>query len=157
VVETHRKQGVALDCFGIGWEGLNDDLLEVLSRNGDGRYGFINSPTEAATEFAAQLAGALQVAASDVKVQVEFNPAVIAQYRLIGYENRALREEDFDNDRVDAGDIGAGHQVTAIYEVVPVGGKGWIAPRRYEDAPAEAAAARDFAPENLARLQRLRG
>ena len=73
-VEAHRKQGIALDCFGIGWEGYNDDLLEVLSRNGDGRYGFINSPEEAATEFAGQLAGALQVAASDVKVQVEFNP-----------------------------------------------------------------------------------
>ena len=74
-VEAHRKQGIALDCFGIGWEGYNDDLLEVLSRNGDGRYGFINTPEEAATEFAGQLAGALHVAASDVKVQVEFNPA----------------------------------------------------------------------------------
>ena len=73
-VEAHRKQGIALDCFGIGWEGYNDDLLEVLSRNGDGRYGFVNTPEEAATEFAGQLAGALQVAASDVKVQVEFNP-----------------------------------------------------------------------------------
>ncbi|MEO1221178.1 MAG: YfbK domain-containing protein, partial [Pseudomonadota bacterium] len=70
---------------------------------------------------------------------VELNPAVISQYRLVGYENRALREEDFDNDAVDAGDIGAGHQVTAIYEVVPTGTKGWIAPRRYEDRPARAA------------------
>jgi Ca-activated chloride channel family protein len=66
-----------------------------------------------------------------VKIQVEFNPEKVAQYRLLGYENRALREEDFDNDRIDAGDIGAGHQVTAIYEIVPAGGKGWIAPRRY--------------------------
>ena len=74
-VEANRKQGIALDCFGIGWEGFNDDLLETLSRNGDGRYGFINTPEEAATEFAGQLAGALNVAASDVKVQVEFNPA----------------------------------------------------------------------------------
>ena len=73
-VEANRKQGIALDCFGIGWEGYNDDLLEVLSRNGDGRYAFLNSPEEAASEFAAKLAGALQVAASDVKVQVEFNP-----------------------------------------------------------------------------------
>jgi Ca-activated chloride channel family protein len=73
--------------------------------------------------------------AKDVKIQVEFNPAVIAQYRLIGYENRALREEDFDNDAVDAGEIGAGHQVTAIYEVVPAGGKGWIPRRKYADEP----------------------
>jgi Mg-chelatase subunit ChlD len=79
-VEAHRKQGIALDCFGIGWEGLNDDLLEVLSRNGDGRYGFINTPEEAATQFAAQLAGALNVAASDVKVQVEFNPRRVTTY-----------------------------------------------------------------------------
>ncbi len=73
-VEANRKQGIALDCFGIGWEDYNDDLLEVLSGNGDGRYAFINTPEEAATEFAAKLAGALQVAAPDVKVQVEFNP-----------------------------------------------------------------------------------
>src|SRR6187200_2117551 len=69
-VETNRKQGIALDCFGIGWEGYNDDLLESLSRNGDGRYGFVNTAEQAATEFAGQLAGALRVAASDVKVQV---------------------------------------------------------------------------------------
>ncbi len=74
-VEANRKQGIALDCFGIGWEGYNDDLLEVLSRNGDGRYAFLNTPEEVASEFAAKLAGALHVAASDVKVQVEFNPA----------------------------------------------------------------------------------
>ena len=73
-VEANRKQGIALDCFGIGWEGYNDDLLEVLTRNGDGRYGFINTPEEAASGFANQLAGALHVAAADVKVQVEFNP-----------------------------------------------------------------------------------
>jgi len=75
MVEAERRRGIALDCFGIGWEGYNDDLLEVLSRNGDGRYGFVNSLEDAATGFADQLAGALQVAASDVKAQVEFNPA----------------------------------------------------------------------------------
>src|ERR1700754_1213445 len=69
--------------------------------------------------------------AKDVKVQVEFNPAYVSQYRLIGYENRALAEQDFDNDKVDAGDIGAGHQVTAIYEVVPAGAKGWMADRHF--------------------------
>jgi Ca-activated chloride channel family protein len=78
--------------------------------------------------------------AKDVKIQVEFNPQHVSQYRLVGYENRLLREEDFDNDRVDAGDIGAGHQVTAIYEIVPAGKAGWIAPRRYEQAGADSAA-----------------
>ena len=120
-VEAQRKKGLALDCFGIGWEGYNDDLLEVLASHGDGRYGFLNHPEEAATEFAGQLAGALRVAAADVKVQVEFNPAKVQAYRLIGYENRLLKKEDFNNDKIDAGDIGAGHTVTALYEVVPAG------------------------------------
>ena len=73
-VEANRAQGIALDCFGVGWEDYNDNLLEALSRSGGGRYGFVNTPEEAATGFAGQLAGALRVAASDVKVQVEFNP-----------------------------------------------------------------------------------
>lgn len=116
-VETHRKQGVALDCFGIGWEGLNDDLLEVLARNGDGRYGFINSPHEAATEFAGQLAGALQVAASDVKVQVEFNPRRVTAYRQIGYAKHQLTKEQFRNNTVDAADIAAQEAGNALYTV----------------------------------------
>ncbi len=122
-VETHRKQGVALDCFGIGWEGLNDDLLEVLSRNGDGRYGFINSPDEAATEFAAQLAGALQVAASDVKVQVEFNPNRVTAYRQIGYARHQLTKEQFRDNTVDAAEIAAQEAGNALYtvEVNPAG------------------------------------
>jgi Mg-chelatase subunit ChlD/anti-sigma factor RsiW len=122
-VETHRKQGIALDCFGIGWEGFNDDLLEVLSRNGDGRYGFINSPEEAATEFAGQLAGALQVAASDVKVQVEFNPARVTAYRQIGYAKHQLTKEQFRDNTVDAAEIAAQEAGNAIYtvEVNPAG------------------------------------
>ena len=76
--------------------------------------------------------------AKDVKIQVEFNPAQVSQYRLLGYENRALREEDFNNDKVDAGDIGAGHQVTAIYEIVPAGARGWSDPRRYDDTSRDA-------------------
>jgi Mg-chelatase subunit ChlD len=122
-VETHRTQGIALDCFGIGWEGFNDDLLEVLSRNGDGRYGFINSPEEAATEFAGQLAGALQVAASDVKVQVEFNPARVTAYRQIGYAKHQLTKEQFRDNTVDAAEIAAQEAGNAIYtvEVNPAG------------------------------------
>ena len=122
-VETHRKQGVALDCFGIGWEGYNDDLLEVLSRNGDGRYGFINTPEEAAAGFAAQLAGALQVAAADVKVQVEFNPNRVTAYRQLGYAKHQLTKEQFRDNTVDAAEIGAAESGNALYvaEINPAG------------------------------------
>jgi Mg-chelatase subunit ChlD/uncharacterized protein involved in exopolysaccharide biosynthesis len=122
-VEANRKQGVALDCFGIGWEGFNDDLLETLSRNGDGRYGFINTPEEAATEFAGQLAGALNVAASDVKVQVEFNPARVTAYRQIGYAKHQLTKEQFRDNKVDAAEIAAQEAGNALYviEVSPAG------------------------------------
>jgi secreted protein with Ig-like and vWFA domain len=122
-VEANRKQGIALDCFGIGWEGYNDDLLEVLSRNGDGRYGFINSPEEAANGFAGQLAGALHVAAADVKVQVEFNPARVTAYRQIGYARHQLTKEQFRDNSVDAAEIGAAEAGNALYlaEVNPAG------------------------------------
>jgi uncharacterized protein involved in exopolysaccharide biosynthesis/Mg-chelatase subunit ChlD len=122
-VEAHRKQGIALDCFGIGWEGYNDDLLEVLSRNGDGRYAFLNSPEEVASEFAAKLAGALQVAASDVKVQVEFNPARVTAYRQIGYAKHQLTKEQFRDNTVNAAQIGAAEAGNALYtvEVNPAG------------------------------------
>ncbi len=127
-VETNRKQGIALDCFGIGWEGYNDDLLEVLSRNGDGRYGFINTPEEATTEFAGQLAGALHVAASDVKVQVEFNPARVTAYRQIGYAKHQLTKEQFRDNTVDAAEIGAAESGNALYVVeVNGGGEGPLA------------------------------
>jgi len=116
-VELHRQQGVALDCFGIGWEGYNDDLLEVLSRHGDGRYGFINTPEEAATGFAAQLAGALNVAASDVKVQVEFNPKRTTAWRQIGYAKHQLTKEQFRDNTVDAAEIAAAESGNALYTV----------------------------------------
>jgi len=114
-VEQHRKQGIAFDCFGIGWEGYNDDLLETLSRNGDGRYGFVNTPEAAATEFAGQLAGALQVAASDVKVQVEFNPARVTAYRQVGYAKHQLTKEQFRDNTVDAAEIAAAEAGNGLY------------------------------------------
>jgi len=116
-VESYRKQGFALDCFGIGWEGYNDDLLEVLSRNGDGRYGFINTPDEAATGFAAQLAGALKIAASDVKVQVEFNPQRVTSYRQVGYAKHQLTKQQFRDNTVDAAEIAAQEAGNALYTV----------------------------------------
>ena len=116
-VEAHRRQGVALDCFGIGWDGLNDELLEALSRNGDGRYGFVNTPEAAASEFAGQLAGALKVAASDVKVQVEWNPRRVTAYRPIGYAKHQLKKEQFRDNAVDAAEIGAAEAGNALYAV----------------------------------------
>jgi Mg-chelatase subunit ChlD len=116
-VEANRRQGIALDCFGIGWEGYNDDLLEVLSRNGDGRYGFVNTTDAVSTEFAGQLAGALKVAASDVKVQVEFNPRRVTAYRQMGYAKHQLTKEQFRDNTVDAAEIGAAEAGNALYVV----------------------------------------
>jgi Mg-chelatase subunit ChlD len=116
-VEANRKQGIALDCFGVGWDGYNDNLMETLSRAGHGRYGFINTPEEAATEFAGKLAGALRVAASDVKVQVEFNPNRVTAYRQIGYAKHQLTKEQFRDNTVAAAQIGAAESGNALYTV----------------------------------------
>ncbi|HOK77924.1 MAG TPA: von Willebrand factor type A domain-containing protein [Verrucomicrobiota bacterium] len=117
VVTDQRKRGIALDCFGIGWEGYNDELLEVLSRHGDGRYGFVNTPEEAATDFAAKLAGALQVAAADVKVQVEFNPHRVVSWRQIGYAKHKLTAEQFRDNTVDAAEVAAAESGNALYVI----------------------------------------
>jgi len=116
-VEAQRKQGIALDCFGIGFEGYDDDLLEQLSRNGDGRYAFINSLEDAGKEFAAKLAGALQIAAADVKVQVEFNPQRVTSYRQIGYAKHQLTKEQFRDNTVDAAEIAAQEAGNALYTI----------------------------------------
>lgn len=136
MVEKQRDSGITLTTLGFGDGNYNEALMEQVADHGNGNYAYIDSALEARKVLGEQMESTLFTIAKDVKIQVEFNPAVVAQYRLLGYENRALREEDFDNDLVDAGDIGAGHQVTAIYEIVPVGAKGWIAPRRYDDAAA---------------------
>jgi hypothetical protein len=116
-VEAQRKQGIALDCFGIGQQDYNDELLEQLSSNGDGRYAFLNSPEDASKEFAAKLAGALQIAASDVKVQVEFNPQRVISYRQIGYAKHQLTKEQFRDNTVDAAEIAAQEAGNALYTV----------------------------------------
>jgi secreted protein with Ig-like and vWFA domain len=127
-VEENRRQGIALDCFGIGWEGYNDDLLETLSRHGDGRYGFLNTPAEAATDFAGELAGALNVAAADVKVQVEFNPKRVKAYRQIGYAKHQLTQAQFRDNTVDAAEIGAAESGNALYVVeINAAGEGSLA------------------------------
>jgi Ca-activated chloride channel family protein len=116
-VVQHRQKGIALDCFGIGWEGYNDDLLEVLSHNGDGRYSFLNDPEQAGPEFANQLAGALNVAACDVKAQVEFNPARVTAYRQIGYAKHQLTKQQFRDNTVDAAEIAASESGNALYVI----------------------------------------
>jgi Mg-chelatase subunit ChlD/type II secretory pathway pseudopilin PulG len=116
-VEAQRQQGIALDCFGVGFEDFNDDLLQQLSSNGDGRYAFLNSSDDANTEFAAKLAGALQVAAQDVKVQVEFNPQRVVSWRQIGYAKHQLTKEQFRDNTVDAAEIAAQEAGNALYTV----------------------------------------
>jgi Ca-activated chloride channel family protein len=131
LIESNRDDGITLTTLGFGQGNYNEALMEQAADHGNGNYAYIDSAQEAQKVLADEMQSTLFTIAKDVKVQVEFNPKQISQYRLIGYENRALREEDFDNDKIDAGDIGAGHQVTAIYEVVPADAQGWIKPRRY--------------------------
>ena len=116
-VAFHRKLGIALDCFGIGADGLNDAMLEALSRNGDGRYGFLNSVKDVEKDFSKKLAGTLQTAASDVKVQVEFNPGRVESYRQLGYRRHQLERTDFRDDAVDAAEIGEAEAGNSLYLV----------------------------------------
>lgn len=120
-VTEQRKSGTYLSVLGFGRGNVNDALMQTLAQNGNGQAAYIDTLAEAQKMLVDQLSGALFPIAQDVKIQVEFNPATVAEYRLIGYETRALRREDFNNDKVDAGEIGAGHTVTALYEVTPVG------------------------------------
>ena len=121
LIEAKRDSGTYLSVLGFGRGNINDALMQTLAQNGNGQAAYIDTLSEARKVLVDQLTGALFPIAGDVKVQVEWNPAQIAEYRLIGYETRALKREDFNNDTVDAGDIGAGLQVTALYEVTPVG------------------------------------
>lgn len=120
-VEDKRDSGVYLSVLGFGHGNYNDALMQALAQNGNGTAAYIDTLAEAQKVLVDQIGGALFTIAQDVKIQIEFNPAQIAEYRLIGYETRALNREDFNNDAVDAGEIGAGHTVTAIYEITPVG------------------------------------
>jgi Ca-activated chloride channel family protein len=131
-----RKSGVSLTTLGFGVDNYNEHLMEQLADAGDGNYAYIDTLREARKVLVDQLSSTLAVVARDVKLQVEFNPAQVSEYRLLGYENRALKREDFSNDKIDAGEIGAGHTVTALYEIVPKGEKGWLEPLRYAGAPA---------------------
>ena len=118
LIERKRKTGISFSALGFGTGNYNEHLMEQLANKGNGNYGYIDSLLEAKKLLVDQRAGTLMTIAKDVKIQVEFNPAVVAEYRLLGYQNRMLEREDFNNDKVDAGEIGAGHTVTALYEIV---------------------------------------
>ena len=124
LIEEKAKTGVFLSVLGVGTDNLKDSTMQKLADKGNGNYAYLDSLDEARKVLVQQMNGTLVTIAKDVKIQVEFNPARVASYRLIGYEKRMLRKEDFNNDKVDAGEIGAGHTVTALYEVVLVGVSG---------------------------------
>jgi Ca-activated chloride channel family protein len=135
LIEKERKTGVFLSVFGFGRGNLNDQMMQTIAQNGNGTAAYIDTLAEAEKVLVEDASSTLFTIAKDVKIQVEFNPNKVSEYRLIGYETRALNREDFNNDRVDAGDIGSGHSVTAIYEITPKGSGGeQIDPLRYGQA-----------------------
>ena len=152
-VKEKRDTGVFLSVLGFGMGNYQDDTMQSLAQNGNGNAAYIDSFREAQKVLVEEMGSTLETIAKDVKIQIEFNPAVVSEYRLIGYETRALNREDFNNDKVDAGDIGAGHTVTAIYEITPAGsGAEMVDPLRYgqgQDVPATAVTPprRDRLPE----------
>jgi Ca-activated chloride channel family protein len=120
-VERKRETGVFLSVLGFGQGNLNDELMQTLAQNGNGQAAYIDTLSEARKALVEEAGSTLFPIAKDVKIQIEFNPTMVAEYRLIGYETRMLAREDFNNDKVDAGEIGSGHAVTALYEITPVG------------------------------------
>ncbi|MBC9032196.1 VWA domain-containing protein [Sphingomonas sp. JC676] len=145
-IERERGKGVFLSVLGFGMGNYNDALMQALAQNGNGAAAYIDTVAEARKTLVDEATSTLFPIAKDVKIQVEFNPATVSEYRLIGYETRMLNRDDFDNDKVDAGDVGSGQTVTALYEVVPVGGPRAIGDLRYS-RPAPAALANTSATE----------
>ncbi|MCB1634396.1 MAG: VWA domain-containing protein [Xanthomonadales bacterium] len=146
LVSRQRSSGVALTTLGFGRGNYNDHLAERLANLGDGNHAYIDTELEAHKVLVDELGANLLTIAKDVKIQIEFNPAVVAEYRLIGYENRLLANEDFNNDQVDAGEIGAGHTVTALYELTPVNSPARRLPELvFGDKPAVGGNSRDVA------------
>jgi Ca-activated chloride channel family protein len=145
LIEEKRQSGVFLTVLGFGTGNIKDSTMEKLADKGNGNYAYIDDIEEARKVFGQEVGATLVTIAKDVKLQIEFNPRQVAGYRLIGYENRILREEDFNDDRKDAGDIGAGHSVTALYEIVPDGQKvenPGVDPLKYQQPPAPSEIAR---------------
>jgi Ca-activated chloride channel family protein len=140
MVEAKRRTGISLSTLGFGTGNYNEALMEQIADVGDGAYSYVDNLMEGHKVLVSEMSSTLATIARDVKVQIEFNPALVQEYRQIGYENRQLRREDFHNDQVDAGDIGAGHTVTALYELTLTGARGAIDPLRYGAASSAGAA-----------------
>jgi len=135
LIETERRGGVFLTVLGFGTGNLKDAKMEQLANKGNGHYAYVDDLLEAKKVFVQELGATLHTVAKDVKIQVEFNPARVKSYRLVGYENRLLADRDFNDDTKDAGEMGAGHAVTALYEIVPADGddrSGSVDPLRYQ-------------------------
>jgi len=139
LIEEERNSGVFLTVLGFGMGNYKDSKMEILADKGNGNYAYIDTILEAKKVLVNEFGGTLFTIAKDVKIQVEFNPEVVQAYRLIGYENRKLKDEDFNNDKKDAGELGSGHTVTALYEIIPIGVRdqftGSIDPLKYQKAP----------------------
>ncbi len=145
LIEDYRERGVFLTVLGFGMGNLKDAKMEQLANKGNGNYAYIDSLLEAKKVLVSEIGATLLTIAKDVKIQVEFNPAKVQAYRLIGYENRQLREQDFNDDTKDAGELGAGHSVTALYEIIPAGVESDVNlptfdPLRYQQNAVEATA-----------------
>ena len=133
LIEEKRKTGIALSTLGFGTGNYNDHLMEEIADVGNGNYAYIDTLNEAQKVLVDEMSSTMLTIAKDVKIQIEFNPARVSEYRLLGYENRMLKREDFNNDKIDAGEVGAGHTVTAIYEISLNNDKGnRIEPLRYQ-------------------------
>ncbi|HEX2309251.1 MAG TPA: YfbK domain-containing protein, partial [Vicinamibacterales bacterium] len=145
LIEQQRERGIFLSVLGVGDDNLKDSTMEKLADRGNGNYAYLDSLDEARRVLIAEASSTLVTVAKDVKVQFEFNPRRVGAYRLVGYENRLLNREDFNDDRKDAGDVGAGHTVTALYELVPPGepvpAASAVDPLKYQDTPRAAPAA----------------
>lgn len=153
LVKANRDRGISLSTVGFGRGNLNDYMMEQMADNGNGNYSYIDSLSEAKKVFGDELAATFNTIAKDVKVQVEFNPEVVSEWRLIGYENRVLNEQDFNNDKVDAGELGAGKAVIALFEVTPKGQKGLYSDRRYDNGVAKSSTKKSQNLNELAYLK----
>jgi Ca-activated chloride channel homolog len=131
-IEAKRQTGIYLSVIGVGQDNYNDRLMQALAQNGNGVAAYVDTLNEARKVLVDEASSSLFPIAKDVKIQIEFNPARVSEYRLIGYETRALKREDFNNDKVDAGDVGSGHTVTAIYEITPAGAPKFVDELRYQ-------------------------
>jgi len=138
LIKLNRHKGIALTTLGFGQGNYNDHLMEQLADAGNGNYAYIDNIHEARKVLVDEMNATLLTIAKDVKIQVEFNPDLVAEYRLLGYENRALKREDFNNDKVDAGEIGAGHTITALYELtLNTSNNPYLDPLRYQETQSK--------------------